>query len=385
MSRTVPRPTALAIALGLSLSGCADEEAGPSAVPEIHLQEVQRFGSFEGDGSALSSVRALELTDSTVLILESSPARVAVFDLDGHWLRDVGRAGEGPGELRSPAEIGLIGSDVWIGSARRARVEVLSDAGHSIASHRWDIPEDTVREAAYPGAVLADGSILAAPRGTMDPSPKRHAYYRASPDGEVHDLMLEVDLPDGDTFTLRWGTGLVMGLHPLHRTPVVERLPNGEGILSITNVEAQSSDSAAFRVERITLAGRSIIDVRYQPVSADGWFDAYSRVVEQSQLERGEVDRGYIAALREVLGPRRFYPAVTAATPGTDGSIWIRREQLIAADSVTWDVYGESGELRARFRAPAGFRILRASMEEVWTVETNELDVPFVVRNEVTW
>ncbi len=72
--------------------------------------------------------------DGTVIVAESGPATVHVFDGTGKFLRDIGRQGEGPGEFRT-AFIGIRGDSVVVQDPQniRATTYSLSD-GHVIAS-----------------------------------------------------------------------------------------------------------------------------------------------------------------------------------------------------------------------------------------------------------
>lgn len=375
--------TAVLFAAGFALAACAGPEAVPPGVPEIRLEEVQRFGSLAGDGSALSSVRAVELTDSTLLILESSPARVAVFDLDGRWLRDIGRAGEGPGEFRRPSALGVLDGKVWVGSSNGGRLEVLTMQGRSVSSHRWEVPADSLSEQALPSAQLADGSILTAPTTVIRPDRKARPYHRADAEGEVIEELYRMPVQEGEVFVAQHDAGFSIGIHPLNTAPIVARLPEGRGLLVVGRNEARSADSASITVQRIEIDRSTSIRIPYRPRSAEGWLEALARDMEERMAESGDVDHARISSLTDAMQPRRFYPPVSQAVAGTDGSIWLRRERVIVADSATWEAYTQAGELRARFRAPINLRILRASLDEVWTVETNDLDVPFVVRNRV--
>lgn len=73
---------------------------------------------MEGQGTAFTSISGVAFIDSTILVLESQPPRVAVLDLDGTWRRNIGRAGDGPGELRGPDQIGIVDETIWVGDLR---------------------------------------------------------------------------------------------------------------------------------------------------------------------------------------------------------------------------------------------------------------------------
>ena len=101
-----------AFAVAVLLLGCRGSEPLQEGPPTFSLEEVARFGSVDAGGSALTSVTSIALTDSTLLVLESEPPRVAVFNRNGEWLRDIGRQGDGPGELQFPTHLGVADGQV---------------------------------------------------------------------------------------------------------------------------------------------------------------------------------------------------------------------------------------------------------------------------------
>ena len=96
----------------------------------------------------------------------------------------------------------------------------------------------------------------------------------------------------------------------------------------------------------------------------------------------GSVDRGFISAVGGALADVSFYPPVTEAVSGADETIWLRREEM-GGETVRWDVLGPNGQRVASVTLPAALRILRASLEALWAVELDDLDVPFVVQLRV--
>ena len=51
----------------------------------------------------------------------------------------------------------------------------------------------------------------------------------------------------------------------------------------------------------------------------------------------------------------------------------------MGADSVEWQVLSPTGEMEGLVRVASGLDVLRASRTEVWAVERDDLEVPFVV------
>lgn len=375
----------------LAVAACDAPGESDQLGTDLRLEETLRVGTLDAAGSSLNSVSGVSLTDSTLLILEADPPRLAVFSLEGDWLSEFGRSGDGPGELQRPASVGVLNEQVWVRDPVGRRLEVFRMDGTSARSYRWQLTPDSLGAAAYPMAPLVDGSILAGPgtlrlgagsRGLV----QHRSYYRATESGvllgEVYREVLsptdfvEGELPNG---------GFIVGRHPLPESPLVDIYPDGSGFVVVERPTARTAAEAAFRIRVFAADGSLQTDrrVSYEPLSAERWRDLYVREIERDMLDRtGTVDRGMLETFRDAPAERAFYPPVTRLVAGADGSIWIRREQA-AASSVRWEVFARDGEPVGWLSAAVGLRVQRASMEEVWAVQEDDLDVPFVVRLRV--
>ena len=96
----------------------------------------------------------------------------------------------------------------------------------------------------------------------------------------------------------------------------------------------------------------------------------------------GSVDRAFLSALEDALADIASLPPVTEAVAGSDGSVWLQREDT-GLDELGWDVYSLDGTLVAKISLPRSTTILRASLQDLWVVEPDELNVPFVVHYRV--
>jgi len=116
----------LPLAVGLLVTllvGCAEEpqrtrESGvvasnttvPLFAPEDPIQEI---GEFLGGGDQtldfVSGVTVLD--DDRIAVVDQGPAAVFVFDAAGTRVESFGGKGDGPGEFRAPADIGLLPGD----------------------------------------------------------------------------------------------------------------------------------------------------------------------------------------------------------------------------------------------------------------------------------
>lgn len=356
-------------------AGCDGPADTATTVPELSLEEVARYGSLDGAGTALSSVRDVAPLDSAVLVLEDRPPRVAVFGLDGAWLRDIGRAGEGPGELRCPTRLGTLRDVVWVSDPCGRRLEVFDWDGTPVRSYRWQIQADSTEEPALPGVPLEDGSIVTISTITIHPRPVVRPYYVASAAGDPIARSYLWQQSSRDPFVGRQGESVFFGLHPLPVSPLVDVFDDGR-LLVVDELEAGDMEHETFRVRVIAPDGTPELETRvpYRPIPADGWFDRFLTL-------RG-IDASMGEPMLEALDERDFYPPVSAAVAGSDGSMWIRREGVLG-DSATWNVLRPTGEIVGTVSTPAGSEILHASLEDVWALERSDLDVPFVVRLRV--
>ncbi len=82
------------------------------AAPVLVMTEIRALDAdaalFSGRTSGL-----VELQDGTVLV--GAGAHLAVFSPDGKYVGDIGGEGEGPGEYRRIAGLGVHGDTVWVG------------------------------------------------------------------------------------------------------------------------------------------------------------------------------------------------------------------------------------------------------------------------------
>ncbi len=378
----------IAKGLGLVLLvGCGDQVVSSGSDAPLALEEQVRFGSRDQEGASLTAVVGVVATSSEVFVLESGPARVAVFTPEGVWLRDIGRSGDGPGEFRSPSTLGLDAGRLWVSDPRGGRLEVFNPDGSSDRSVRWSVPADSRGTIAVPYGPLSGGFYLAGPAalpvgavftGAVD----HRTYFRVSEGGDDGQAIYAEEIVSTD-----FGSADVSGrpavvLHPHRQSPIVRSFPDGSGLLAVERRIPVAGDAATFRVLKVAHNGQVDSDwtVEYSPVSARGWRERFQDEMAKRMVDRsGSVDQAFLSALNDALVDIATLPPVSEVVAGSDGSIWLRREDTDSEDS-WWDTYTPDATLVARTSLPRSTTILRASLEELWVVELDDLDVPFVVR-----
>ena len=125
---------------------------------------------------------------------------VTVFSLDGRPLRQIGRAGQGPGDIwRAASGVGWIGDTLWIADDRRIQLFTADErVPEQVIEFTLPVPDEGTR--LTPGRMLADGTLLAGRRSISDWRAWLTAtslpLRRLSRSGEVLDTIAIVEWSD---------------------------------------------------------------------------------------------------------------------------------------------------------------------------------------------
>lgn len=126
------------------------------------LVEELRIGSMDGHGpDVFGDLHSLSLAvdpDGRMLVLDGQVNEIRVFDPSGEHVGSFGRAGAGPGEVRS-ASIAGWGQDgnLWIVDAGNGRYSAFTASGEFVETRRRQVSYSMTP---WPGTIDADGRIL---------------------------------------------------------------------------------------------------------------------------------------------------------------------------------------------------------------------------------
>ncbi len=379
------------------------------------LEEVLRIGSAEST-DLVSSVRDLAIgPDSALYVAQAQVPAVNVFSLDGRFLRQIGRAGRGPGDIEwSAFGLGWIGDTLWVADLNRIQLFTTDErVPEEVIQFYLSVPEEGSR--LTPGRMLADGTVVGARRlsdmrvwSSQGDDPGL-ALRRISRSGEVLDTMAIMDWPDNAVENER-NPGGWPRVHPLKEAPlpglqeyVTALKPDGSAVVQIARVQEETTP-ATFDLLKISIGGDTLLHrkIEYEPLEvtramerrlADeyaGWavgdYTARRMQLLETTLERQR------SAYRRVFWVPENHPPVRKVVAGTDGSIWLLRE--LRDDRVdVWEIYDSDGTLEGRLEIGEGrastkpwyprLAILLASRNEVWGATRGEYDEPYLHRYRV--
>lgn len=383
------------LALLLLVPGCGGSTDGRAGtdVPRLALENELRIGSPDDPEYSFGWFRSLVVgPDAHIYTLHPEEQVIREHDASGRLVRKIGGEGEGPGEFKSAGAMGFLADTLWVFDYGAYRLSYFDGStGELIDSRRvpvdfGDGPDD---DPPRPSGLLPDGTMLAR---TMAWSQRvasgeitEMVQFRWTRDGELIDTLAvqplvnttwEVKPPDGSYRSYMQ--------QPFARAAIVRISSYRPEIVRVERDPPEGVEPF-FRVIKTTFDGDTVFDrsFPYDPVPIPpSVVDSLVDLRAQGMGERAEYP---IAEIREwarsgLYVPETF-PPVEGAVPGMDGSVWLQLTD--DGGPLTWFGLAPDGHTIGAVDASQRFRLLAATSDRWWGVETDELDVPYIVRYDV--
>jgi hypothetical protein len=347
-----------------------------------------------GGKEGLSHVLGIALgPDHHLYVTQWRVPSVTVFNVAGAQVRTIGRQGSGPGEFVFATAVGWKGDTLWVSDPPQSRINLFDRSGRFVSSVTFTTrPPSPAYRNLSPGAVLADGSILsiAAPaRSDVLTAGRvlRVPVLRMTRAGHVIDtIATTAPLIMATRLELAPNRGFTVA-NPMTSQPIVAPTAGGAGVVIVERGASSDRRRAAFRVTRLTLEGDTVFsrEYAYQPIAVSGSYRArvYAEIVNNVAASERQIPRSRIEeVVAKGLPLPAFHPPVSAFVAGSDGSLWLRREET-ESQSVSWDVLNAAGAPLGTLSAAAGLTFALANLEVVWAVVTDSLDVSAIQRLRV--
>ncbi len=385
-----------------AIAGCGGgipgiQESLLDGLPVLTVTEDLRIGSVEDPDYGFSRIRGVEVDrDGRLFVGESLVGEIRVFDSDGTLLRRIGRKGEGPGEFQQLFQWGVVGDTVWVTDFFLRRITLFERAGTLLSTGIWEgvtVPHGTSGSASSVGpySMRVDGLF----RGEITEVAQRMGGAPSEDSLRVPEVLFDasgvvVDTVGWDVFpppAESRATRVSVGSrnYPVPRPPTgtVPRLgfPAGEWI--VDRHPAQADSLSNLKITRLGLMGDTIVsrEYRYQPRRyPDVILDSIAmRYVSARPSARGTDPDRVRQAIRDAMDFPDFQPPVLEGVAGSDGTLWLRREDLGGRLS-RWLVIGPDGTPRGHVEIPRHSTVSWVGEGVFVVVEKDEFDVPWVVR-----
>lgn len=372
------------IALG---AACTDDSATTPRSPELGASRSTTYGASDGEG-ALSGVFDVDVdADGSVYVSEPSFARVVVFRPDGSFHATIGARGQGPGEFQFPGNLTWRGDTLAVLEFQRG-ISLFRRDGDFVGKISFALRGPNPRFAVGPTAPLSDGTVASfvptLGEDVVQGRVEREAWLKMSRDGELLDTLAWRRVV-GDYFSYERDGRVRTPSHPLATGDLLALPPDGSSFVLASRQPPESGETATFTLMRLDLSGDTIssVDVPYDPVEVTAE-DRAALVGSMISVEEG--DEGFEARVRAVESAMewpRYFPAFDTALAGRDGSVWVKRH-LQRDGARRWDLFDADFETLGHVYLPEEIEVKLVSRDFVYGVELDELDVPWVVRFEIS-
>jgi hypothetical protein len=324
----------------------------------------------------------------------------ALFHLapDGRLLRILGRRGGGPGEFTSIARMGVVGDSVWALDMGWRRLTLFPVAGQGVAT----IPLQELAGRGCTGELssgrlcvplgFADrntmylGEHVIAVPGRVTPNDHGMLFRARRADFAVVDTVFEYPLRRAP-MTFRFRDAAAQLNQPFTDDPLAVHASNGRYVALVERLAATAPGRTEFSVTLADGQGRELYHaaIPYRPAPLEGRTvdSAIARILDVGAEQRIPSPLTRDSLLAKLYRPR-FHPPVRQAVVGQDGTVWVQVvEAGQAPGRAEWRGLGPGGDELARVTTPPTFRLLEATLTQLWGVEGEWGDVPRVVRYQV--
>ena len=353
--------------------------SGSGQVARWTLERTVTIGDALDPETGLTRVGSVIGHSGRLLVGQPREQRIRIFSQEGDLLGFIGRQGEGPGEFEWVSGMGLHRGFVWVNDRVLRRIQYF-DGEYRVVSSRRMRGHPTLRSnPPLVRGILPDGSMIAA-LGRLVPQivafPDRpEPVIRFDPEGRLRDTVAVLTGRDNDVKIPRERGSVAFLSLPGSDRSLFEAAPDGSGFAVVHRETATSDERHTYRV------------IRFDSRADTAWAHTFpydpipvSRAWRSRNLEaraRGENAHGR-RVLERAYDALKFFPPIDDLHAGADGTTWLLVRTGV--DSFEWEVLDDSGRVTARLAPPAAGRIKWSDADAAWFTETDELDVPYLVR-----
>ena len=358
-----------------------------------------RIGSLDDPDYIFSPVERLALgPDGLLHSLHPDEATLRQWTTEGTPAGSFGRAGEGPGEFVVPYNMGFFGDSLWVWDVLRSRASYFDLGGEFLGSVSAMVgfggpdgstlrPVRPYRDGSFLGMAfpsldqVANGQLTRTPFVLMDAEGNTQSHIWMHPHEPRDVLALPRDDGTGGRYAGQPFGDDVLPTDIDHGVLAVERRAwtgDGEAVVTVTGIGFTGD---TLFTNRVSYTPTPLPTARVDSVvraTAERMHPSMSR------REPGLTIRALEEDIRRAIYAPAYLPAVAELAVARNGNIWLRRFDPVESETGEqmneWWILDPAGSPMARAHTPAGLRMMLIGDEAVWGVESDELDVDYIMR-----
>jgi hypothetical protein len=324
--------------------------------------------------------------DGRIYVIDQQAREVRVFTPDGEYVRTIGQAGGGPGELSQAAGPVFVahGDTVVVPDMGQQRITLYTADGKPAGTHALPFTSGiAIKWMKTANHDLVQQAMVMALPGQQEVDQKNLLIHREAT-GAIVDTILEMPIGSSVDFS-----GSTPDITMFESEPMWTLGPDGrlyKGINSEYSLEVRSVDGELVRIIRRPFRQRPITDSDQAELR---------RIVEGLWRDQGVPPEG-MQMLSQALGFADFYPAYANLLGGPEGTLWVQRIQtpdeireaggefdIQDMGSATWEVFDADGRYLGTLEMPPRFTPIAFIDGHLWGVLRDEMDVQYVARMSV--
>ena len=346
------------------------------------LTEEMRVGGMSDDPNyQFGLIAGIDIDpQGNVYVADQQGQMIRVYDASGNWLRNVGSAGGGPGELGlGVAGVFVQGDQVHVPDMGNLRLQSYALTGEAAGSH----PLDLTAGIPLRWDQLPDGRIVAQRRSAGEGVGTDMEMDPVSTLEETPTTVLT--MPRGMSFEI---TGGAPQFRIFEAEPIWDVGEDGRiafGMNGDYRINLHDAQGNLLRVVTMPFERREVTESDAARIKA---------AIANLMANQGVPP----AALDQVLLGFQFadyYPAFAQIVVSADGGMWVQQIKTagdLSADtefnpqdlgSDRWDVFDAEGRFYGEFTLPERFQPLSFQGDVLYGVQRDEFDVQSVVRYRI--
>jgi len=348
----------------------------------LRLETQIRIGSLDGpEETQHFRVSDLAWVDDELWVVDSGDHEIRVYDVEGSYLRTIGREGDGPGEFRRPQYMDVAGDTILVGDGRR--LTLMDRSGEVLATEPRMLSEGELYSS---GVRAAAGAWVRTVSNTFG-------------SGELNVLFQDTTRVYASTASMtEFGPevlaypntiGMLAGelgflFEPFYASRPVLSV-GGDGNLYYSPGDEYRVDilDAATGAEQRRIVARATPIPVTDAMVQEAWRREQERLDDPRPGSETEMV-AKVAHLRLDLPVPEARSFVGRLLPSPDGALLVDRDDLDpdpleSGDPTTWDVLGPDGTLEGRFATAPNVSVVGYDRGRVLAVERDDLGVQYVV------
>jgi hypothetical protein len=371
----------LSLQTGLFAVGIAPAQGVMEEWTAIHQLRV---GGYDGEyaftdpsGGALDSHGRLH-------VLHPQEHIVRVFCREGRLVGSMGQRGRGPGEFEAPIRLGWSGDDLWVFDAATSRISTWAD-GHFVAALSLArLSSRVLPDRLLPLSVHGDTALVAMRFPVLSAGSPEHIQVplvNVSLATQRLDTIASVLLRTPTQLKIDASRVAFTGHVPVNDGSFAAASPRASFLVIVDQPPPRSLRSGEYTISKIGMAGDTIRQWRraYVPkrISSEYHDLLVGGILERVRRHFAN-DHAARRAIENSIGLPEYLPPVSQVFVDGDDRIWIQHSSTEAGNA-EWMVLELDREVTRRLFLPSRTRVVAAAGEDLWGIELDEDDVPYLV------